>query len=305
MTTHIVPIVEPSATDRGSADTPALDAARTAALRFAGKAALVTGGGSGIGLGCAARLAAEGAAVTICGRNEERLRAGVAVIGHDSRYVVADVTDEVAVADAVAMACEATGSLNVIVANAGATEALGPLPLIEFDAFERDLRLNVLGTFLTIKLGAPALSRSGGGAIVAVSSIAATLTHRLMAPYSAAKSGMEMLVRNAADELGASGIRVNAVRPGLVPTGASDPLATNTVTRADYLSQMPLGRLGTVEDIASAVSFLAGDESSWITGQCLGVDGGHSLRRGPDLSGLVGGLFDEQLASAMGAQKRV
>lgn len=263
--------------------------------RFASMAALVTGGGSGIGLGCAARLASEGAAVTICGRDETRLRAAVDTLGGAARYVVADVTDEAAVQAAVETATQPTGALDVVVANAGATAAFGPLALVPVEAFEQDLRLNIIGTFLTLKHAAPAVARSGGGAIVAVSSIAGILTHRLMGPYAASKAGLEMLVRNAADELGRYGIRVNAVRPGLVPTDASDPLASNGATRGDYLAQMPLGRLGTVEDIAAAVAFLAAPESSWVTGQCIGVDGGHSLRRGPDLSGLVGNHFDTRL----------
>jgi NAD(P)-dependent dehydrogenase (short-subunit alcohol dehydrogenase family) len=267
---------------------------------LAGKAVLVTGGGSGIGLGCARRLALDGAAVTICGRNEDRLKAAVEAIGRGACHVVADITDEADVAAAMASAAEPTGSLDVVVANAGATEALGPLPLIDVGAFERDLRLNVLGTFLTIKHAAPALARAGGGAIVAISSIAGALTHRLMAPYSASKSGMEMLVRNAADELGPYRIRVNAIRPGLVPTETSDPLASNEITRADYLAQMPLGRLGDVNDVAGAVAFLAGPDSTWITGQCLAVDGGHTLRRGPDLTGLAGGIFEDMLAGVMG-----
>jgi NAD(P)-dependent dehydrogenase (short-subunit alcohol dehydrogenase family) len=267
---------------------------------LAGKAALVTGGGSGIGLGIARRLVADGAAVTICARNEDRLKAAVDTLGGDTRYVVADITDEASVAAAVAAASETTGALDVVVANAGATEALGPLPLIDVGAFERDLRLNVLGTFLTIKHSAPALAKAGGGSIVAISSIAGALTHRLMAPYSASKSGMEMLVRNAADELGRYRIRVNAIRPGLVPTETSDPLASNEITRTDYLAQMPLGRLGDVDDIAGAVAFLAGPDSTWITGQCLAVDGGHTLRRGPDLTGLAGGIFEDMLAGVMG-----
>ena len=116
---------------------------------------------------------------------------------------------------------------------------------------------------------------------MAVSSIAGHLTHRQLGAYAVAKAGVEMLVRNAADELGGYGIRVNAVRPGLAPTDTSGPLNDHDGTRRDYLAQMPLGRTGTVEDVAALVAFLAGPDSTWITGQLIGVDGGHSLRRGP------------------------
>lgn len=259
-------------------------------LGLDGAGVLVTGGGSGIGLACARRFAAEGARVTICGRSENRLAAAVASLGDHGRYVVADVTDEAAVTAAVDEAASlAGGSLAAVVANAGGTQAVGPLVLTDARRFEQDLTLNVTGTFLTIKTSAPRLARAGGGAIVVVSSIAGRLSHRLMAAYSTSKAAVDMLVRNAADELGPYGIRVNGVRPGLVPTGASDALVEDEATRADYLAQMPLGRLGTPNDIAEAVRFLAGPESSWITGQLLGVDGGHSLRRGPDLSALLEG----------------
>jgi len=269
--------------------------------RFRGRRALVTGGGSGIGLGCAAALAAEGAAVTICGRTESRLADAARSIGHGCRYVVADIADETAVRRAIEFAAGDDGSLHAVVANAGGTSAVGPLPLVEAAQFERDLELNVVGTFLTIKHSAPVLARSGGGSIVAISSIAGCLTHRNMGPYSTSKAALEMLVRNAADELGPWSIRVNAVRPGLVPSDASAPLAAHDATRDDYLAQMPLGRLGTPDDIAAAVLFFTGPDSTWVTGQCLSVDGGHSLRRGPDLSALIGTHFDSQLAEVMGA----
>jgi NAD(P)-dependent dehydrogenase (short-subunit alcohol dehydrogenase family) len=123
-----------------------------------------------------------------------------------------------------------------------------------------------------------------GGSIVAISSIAAPLTHRLMAAYCVSKAALEALVRNAADELGASGVRVNAVRPGLVPTDIAAGLVASPAIVEDYLEQMPLHRLGEVDDIASGVRYLAGPESSWVTGQCFGIDGGHTLRRGPDLT---------------------
>ena len=265
-----------------------------------GRRALVTGGGSGIGLGCATALAAAGATVTICGRTESKLADAAASIGPLARYVVADIADEEAVKAAVKFAAGDDGVLHIVVANAGGTNAVGPLPLVDTAAFEKDLDLNVIGTFLTIKHGAPVLARSGGGSIIAISSIAGCLTHRQMGPYSASKAALEMLVRNAADELGAWSIRVNAVRPGLVPSDASAPLAAHAPTRDDYLAQMPLGRVGTTDDIAQAVLFFAGPDSTWVTGQCLSVDGGHSLRRGPDLSGLIGVHYQSALDDLMG-----
>lgn len=268
--------------------------------RFDGARVLVTGGGSGIGLGCATAFAQQGATVTICGRTEQRLADAAAQLGGTSCYVVADITDEDSVRHAVEVAAGDDGRLDAVVANAGGTSAVGPLPLISASDLRQDLDVNVLGTFLTIKHAAPLLARSGGGAIVAISSIAGALTHRLMGPYSASKAALEMLVRNAADELGAWSIRVNAVRPGLVPSDASAPLAGHDATRHDYLEQMPLRRLGTVDDIAQAVLFLAGPESTWITGQCLSVDGGHHLRRGPDLTALIGRHVDAPLTELMG-----
>ncbi len=266
-----------------------------------GMAALVTGGGSGIGLACAQRLAGEGALVTICGRTEQRLADATSAVGDRCRYVVADIADEAAVTKAVEEAARPLSGLHMVVANAGGTQAIGPLALVDKMAFDNDLSVNVTGTFLTIKASVPVLVAAGGGAIVAVSSIAAALTHPLMAPYSVAKAALDMLVRNAADELGRFGIRVNGVRPGLVPTGASDPLVSHEPTRDDYLAQMPLGRLGTVDDVAAAVRFLAGPESSWITGQMLNVDGGHTLRRGPNLESLVGVHFADALAARLGS----
>ena len=266
---------------------------------LAGKHALVTGGGTGIGLGCARRLAADGATVTICGRRRDVLDAAVAAIGGTARAVTADVTSEDDVAAAVAVASDADGRLDVVVANAGGAATAGPLVLVDRGGWDQTLTLNVTGTWSVIRHAAPAMARAGGGSIVALSSIAGHLTHRQLGAYAVAKAGVEMLVRNAADELGAFGIRVNGVRPGLVPTDASGPLNDHEATRRDYLAQMPLGRTGTVEDVAALVAFLAGPESTWITGQLIGVDGGHSLRRGPDLGALFDPLFADALTSLM------
>jgi NAD(P)-dependent dehydrogenase (short-subunit alcohol dehydrogenase family) len=225
----------------------------------------------------------------------------VASIGGRTRSIAADVTSEDDVAAAVARACSEDGGLDIVVANAGGAATAGPLVLVDRPGWEQTLTLNITGTWSLIRHAAPAMARAGGGSIVAVSSIAGHLTHRQLGAYAVAKAGVEMLVRNAADELGAYGIRVNGVRPGLVPTDASGPLNEHEGTREDYLAQMPLGRTGTVEDVAALVAFLAGPESTWITGQLIGVDGGHSLRRGPDLSGLFDPLFGEALTTLMGS----
>ena len=146
---------------------------------------------------------------------------------------------------------------------------------------------NLTGAFLTLKLAGRHLVANGGGAMCAVSSIAGSKTHRFMTAYNTSKAGLEMLVRNAADELGALGVRVNAVAPGLVETAISGTLRGDDAVAEDYRINMPLGRQGTVEDTGAAIRFLCGPESSWITGVVLPVDGGHHLRRGPNIDPLL------------------
>ena len=257
-----------------------------------GHSALVTGGGSGIGLACAAHLAHDGATVVLAGRTPDKLAAGAKQLrseGADVHTVVCDVTDEAQVAAACEQAA-AFGKFTMVVANAGAGSA-APLHLTTLEDWNAVMGTNLTGAFITIKHAAPHLARAGGGAIVAISSIAAPRTHRYMTPYCVSKAGLEMLIQQAADELGSVGIRANAVRPSLVPTDISAGLVGSPDIVADYLDQMPLARLGTVDDIALAVRFLLGPESSWITGQCISADGGHHLRRGPNLTPLMEMVF--------------
>ena len=273
-----------------------------ATLALEGTFALVTGGGSGIGLACARRLLRDGATVTIAGRSEDRLHKGAAALaadvprGAEVRVAVCDVTDEAAVEAAVQTAAS-SGRLDIAVANAGGG-AVGSVVRMSLDEWRYTVDLNLTGTFLTIKHAGQAMA-GAGGAIVAISSIAGTLTHRFMSAYCASKAGVEMLVRCAADELGALGVRVNAVRPGLVPTDLAAPLATNDVVVADYLDQMPLARLGTTDDVAEAVRWLAGPESSWVTGQCVAIDGGHTLRRGPRIETTVETFFGPEAVASI------
>ena len=250
-----------------------------------GYGVLVTGGGSGIGLGCARRLLAGGAAaVTIAGRSEERLKSAAAEVGDERlHWIAADVTDEEAVAAAVAAATEnAGGRLDAVLAAAGGSEHMGPLALCDVAKFRAVVDVNVVGTFLTLKHAAPVMARAGRGSFVGISSIAGALTHRYLGPYCVGKAGIDMLVRVAADELGPSGIRVNSIRPGLIDTELVAGITAGGPVLDDYLAQMALARVGTVEDIAGAVAYLVGPESTWVTGQVLAVDGGQTLRRGPD-----------------------
>jgi NAD(P)-dependent dehydrogenase (short-subunit alcohol dehydrogenase family) len=272
-----------------------------------GKAALVTGGGSGIGLACAKALARDGAVVTIAGRNETRLRdaaAGLASeLGCAVHWTPCDVSDEAQVERAVARAADPLGGLHIAVANAGGG-AGGPILSTGLDMWRSVMDVNVTGTFLTVKHAGGAMVRSGGGSIVATSSIAAVLTHRLMAPYCTSKAAVEMLIRCVADELGPLGVRANAVRPGLVPTELAAPLANDQAVVDDYLAQMPLGRLGTPDDVAAAVRYLAGPESAWVTGQMFAVDGGHTLRRGPYVDSMIEQFFGADALTGIRAPRR-
>ena len=269
---------------------------------LAGKAALITGGGSGIGLASARHLLVDGCTVTLMGRTEARLAEGAAELekvapeGATVATVVGDVASEADVERATAAAVEAGGgSLHIAVAAAG-TGTMGPILLTDEAQWRQVLDTNLTGAFFTVKHAGRAMSRSGGGSIVAISSIAGAVTHRFMSVYCVSKAGLDALVRNAADELGVAGIRVNTVRPGLVPTELSDALANDEQVVNDYLSQMPVRRLGTTDDIAAAVRYLAGPESGWVTGQHISVDGGHHLRRGPDLEPWARMIFGDEAA---------
>jgi NAD(P)-dependent dehydrogenase (short-subunit alcohol dehydrogenase family) len=262
-----------------------------------GEVALITGGGSGIGWGCAKALADTGATVVLAGRDPQRLQTGAdelaaAVPGAKDRIhtQVCDVTSQ----ESVIAACDHTATLGrftMLVVNAGFGSA-GPLEATSLDEWNAVIATNLTGAFLTVRsalphLAATASSRVGGSAIVAISSIASTHTHRYMTPYAVSKAGLDMLIRQTADEMGPVGIRANSVRPGLVPTDATTVLMSVPQIHEDYLAQMPLGSVGSPADVANLVAFLAGPQSAWITGACIAVDGGHHLRRGPDLSAIM------------------
>jgi len=257
-----------------------------------GYAVLVTGGGTGIGRACAARLAADGAAVTICGRTRETLEAAASGIP-DARWVVADVTDEASIATAVDRAAERV-PLRGVVANAGGGGGMGPYHRQDLDEFRRVLELNVIGTMLTLKHALPHLVSAGGGSFVGMSSIAGRVTHPVFGAYPVGKIAIEHMMRNAADEYGAAGVRCNAVAPGFTETELMSGIPRDSSVFESYIRNTPLAGVAQPEDVAEAVRFLIGPESRFITGTVLEVDGGHHLRAGPDFRTFTG-LSAEQL----------
>jgi len=250
--------------------------------RLDGKIALVTAGATGIGLGCAQAIVEGGGRVMICARREDTLEQAAEELGENAAWVTCDVTDDASVDAAVAATVERFGGLNAAVNSAG-TGTAGPLLETATSEFERVVDTNLTGAFRCLRAEARAMVEGGGGSIVNVSSIAGALTHPWMGPYCVSKAGLDMLTRCAADELGEHGIRVNSVLPGVVRTPMAAALSEIPVSREEYLSLMPISRIGEPEDIGRFVAFLLSDDASWITGQLVAVDGGHTIRKGPNL----------------------
>lgn len=267
-------------------------------LSLADRTIIVTGGGSGIGKGVATAVVAAGGDVVLVGRNVDRLAAAqeeiTATAGDGSgevRYEPADVTNEDEVAAMVAAATAWRGRLDGVVHCAGGSETIGPITQVDSDAWRRTVDLNVNGTMYVLKHTAREMVRGGGGSFVGISSVAASNTHRWFGAYGVSKSAIDHMMQLGADELGASWVRVNSIRPGLIRTELVALVLDSPELSEDYRVSTPLPRVGEVEDIANASVFLLSDAASWITGQVINVDGGQLVRRGPDYSAMLEPVF--------------
>jgi NAD(P)-dependent dehydrogenase (short-subunit alcohol dehydrogenase family) len=249
---------------------------------FTGKVGFVTAGATGIGLACAQSIVAGGGRVMICARSEGTLREAAASLGENADWVKCDVTNDASVDAAVAATLDRFGAIQLAVNSAG-TAGAGPILDIPTEDFQRVLDANLVGAFRCLRAEGRAMKAAGGGSIVNISSIAAALTHPWMSSYCVSKAGLDMLTRCAADELGEFGIRVNSVLPGVVKTPMASMLVDEDISREEYLRRMPISRIGEPDDIGAAVGFLLSDAAGWVTGQSFAVDGGHTLRQGPNL----------------------
>jgi NAD(P)-dependent dehydrogenase (short-subunit alcohol dehydrogenase family) len=263
---------------------------------FDGRSVLITGGGTGIGKGCAQHFLGRGAIVTIAGPDGDVLESSAAELrdatGNDAvRTAVCDVTEEELVHGAVATATE-DGGLDVLVANAG-TAWPGPVQLMDKAQWHIAYDVNVVGTALCIKHASPVMRGRGTGAVVVISSVEAVRASKFMPTYNVTKAALDTLVACAARELGPLGIRVNGVRPGVVLTEAVSAQLTESSLQAG-LRQTYLGRLGTPADIAKAVAFLASEDAAWVTGQMLNVCGGLSVHDGANFEELARMVFGDK-----------
>lgn len=239
-------------------------------------------------------MAADGAAVTISGRRAEVLEeaaekiAAAADFGGSVQIVTGDVTSEDDVQAMVGKAMEPTGKLNGCVANAGGGGMLFGYENMDTEEFMRVLHLNVLGTMLCIKHTLPHMIEAGGGSFIGMSSLAGHITHPWFGAYPVGKAGIEAMIRNAADENGPQNVRFNAIRPGFVATEMMEGIPRDGAIYKSYIENTPMGDVAYPDDVGHLARFLISPESRWITGQCINVDGGHSLRRGPDFTEFKG-----------------
>jgi 3-hydroxybutyrate dehydrogenase len=256
-------------------------------MLLAGKVAIVTGGGRGIGRAIARRFAAEGAAVLIAARSETELHSVVAEIaqsGGRAAHVTADVARETECANIVAVARQQFAPVDVLVNNAGHYGPVKPIEEIATEEWDRLMAVHLRAAFLLTRAVLPEMYARGTGAIVNISSLSAKAAFPWGAGYAAAKAGMLALTRTTAAESARRGVRVNAICPGPVTeTKMSKDLGATLAERlgvsekdqlAGFLQSILQGRGQTADEIAAAAVFLASDQASAITGQSVNVDGG-------------------------------
>jgi NAD(P)-dependent dehydrogenase (short-subunit alcohol dehydrogenase family) len=252
---------------------------------FAGRHALVTGGGSGIGLAVAKALDAAGATVSLLGRNRDKLKTAATQLAHVGALLSADITDPKQVAEAVQAGEQAHGRLSILVNNAGAAES-APIENTDLGLWQRMLEANLTGTFIVTQATLPSLLAADAGRIVNVASTAGLKGYRYVSAYSAAKHGVIGLTRALATELASGNCTVNAVCPGFTETELLQQSLQNirektglseAQARKSLLRDNPQGRFIQPEEVADTVLWLCRNTSQSINGQAIAVAGGEVM----------------------------
>ncbi len=258
-----------------------LETLRQDTFGLTGRAALVTGGNGGIGLGIAGGLAGAGASVAIAARDRSktaRAVEGLSESGSDVIGLEIDVADEGSVADAVAAAAQRFGRLDILVNNAGIAVRKQPHEY-SVDEWDQVLDINLKGTFLCARAAYPHMVEAGGGSIVNIGSMTSIFGSDWVSSYSASKGGVVQLSRSLAIAWALKGIRVNAILPGWIRTDLTSGYWTNPDNRDrfEFINRrIPAGKWGCPEDLAGLAVFLSSDAASYITGAAIPVDGGYS-----------------------------
>ncbi len=255
--------------------------AAAAARDLHGKVAVVTGGGSGIGLAISERLAADGAAVGVLDRNAasaDETAAKITASGGEAIGVEADVTDRSGVEAAIDHVVQSLGAPTILVNNAG-VEHFGPFLKIDLETWQRVLGVNLTGTYHCCQVVIPHMLEAGWGRIVNISSSSAQGGQPFMAVYVSSKAGVIGLTKSLALEFGPKGITVNTIPPGFIDTPmlrASESKGRLGGKVEEHELRTPVRRIGRPEDIAAATAFLVTEEAAYITGQVIGVNGGRN-----------------------------
>ncbi len=244
--------------------------------RLQGKKALVTGGSRGIGKGIAMAMARAGADVAIGYRREQAAADAVVKeiqdLGQNGAAFAADVRDVEAVAAMVTGARDALGGLDIVVANAGVPTRFEPLHEVDPGYWDRVIQIDLYGVFNTLHAALPILREQRSGVILTISSVAPDMCSPKGGPYVAAKAGVNALTKVIARENAGRGVRCNIISPGLVQTDIADGMKDFHGEAIE--KSIPLGRIGTVDDIGQLAVYLASDEASWVTGKNYRIDGG-------------------------------
>ena len=246
-----------------------------------GKVAFVTGGGRGIGKEIARRFVEAGADVVIASRKIENLQAAADEFSSLAGRVLpvrCHIGKPEEIETAVAEAERAFGAIDIVVNNGATNIQQGPSLDVTDSALMKMVEINVLSAVRILRLTVPKMIEKGGGSVINISSIAGLRPQREGLLYSLTKAGLIMMTRTWADEWGPHGVRVNAIAPGLVRTDFSSYFWTNLEEGAQYPPNQPIRRLGETSDLGGIALYLASDESSWVTGQVMVVDGGATAR---------------------------